>query len=117
MAMTDTMQLLPTTRRHALCDLPSSAHLPHSAGACPAGQVRGDCWEAPAAYKRVYLVDMEAADDQGFVRKVAYVDLMDIKVGWPCVCVRVSVKGAQDGRDPGALSCNPCIGNEEGPRS
>lgn len=49
------------------------------AGACPAGQVRGDCWEAPAAYKRVYLVDMEAADDQGFVRKVAYVDLMDIK--------------------------------------
>ncbi len=35
---------------------------------------------------------MEAVDGQGFVRKVAYVDLMDIQVGRPRVCVCVFVE-------------------------
>ena len=44
--------------------------------ACP-GEPKPDCFNKPARFKRVYKIDL-AATDQGFVRKVGYVDLLDI---------------------------------------
>jgi hypothetical protein len=41
------------------------------------GEPRSDCFNKPAEFKRVYLVDFAAAED-GFVNKVGYVDLMAI---------------------------------------
>jgi len=35
--------------------------------------------ENAAAFKRVYLVDLEDADENGVLRKIAYIDLMNIK--------------------------------------
>ncbi|KXZ44658.1 hypothetical protein GPECTOR_64g152 [Gonium pectorale] len=49
------------------------------ASACSVGNVSSNCWEAPAKFKRAYLIDMSATDTDGFVKKVAYIDLMDIK--------------------------------------
>jgi hypothetical protein len=46
--------------------------------ACPAGAPKPDCFNVPAKFKRIYKVDMAAADADGFVRKVGYIDLMDI---------------------------------------
>ncbi len=43
------------------------------------GAPRSDCFNVPAEFKRVYLVDFAQADDQGFLRKVGYVDLMNIR--------------------------------------
>jgi len=43
------------------------------------GPARSDCFNVPAKFKRVYKIDMKAADADGFVRKVGYVDLLDIK--------------------------------------
>ncbi|MFO1069532.1 MAG: esterase-like activity of phytase family protein [Geminicoccaceae bacterium] len=45
--------------------------------ACPA-EPRPDCFNKPAAFKRVYKIDLAQADADGFVRKVGYVDLLDI---------------------------------------
>ena len=42
------------------------------------GPARPDCYNVPARFKRVYKIDMKGADAQGFVRKLAYVDLLDI---------------------------------------
>ena len=42
------------------------------------GPPRSDCFNAPAEFKRVYLIDLAQVDDDGFVRKVGYVDLMNI---------------------------------------
>ena len=44
--------------------------------ACP-GEPKPDCFNKPARFKRVYKIDL-AATDEGFVRKVGYVDLLDI---------------------------------------
>jgi hypothetical protein len=43
------------------------------------GPPRADCFNVPAKFKRVYKVDLRQADAEGFVRKVGFVDLMDIK--------------------------------------
>jgi len=37
-----------------------------------------DCFPAPARFKRVVLIDTAERDEQGHVRKIAHVDLMDI---------------------------------------
>lgn len=41
------------------------------------GEPRSNCFNVPAQFKRVYLVDFEKAQD-GFVKKTGYVDLMNI---------------------------------------
>lgn len=40
------------------------------------GPARADCFNRPAAFKRVYRIDLGNAD--GFVRKLGYIDLLDI---------------------------------------
>ncbi|MFP4126185.1 MAG: esterase-like activity of phytase family protein [Alphaproteobacteria bacterium] len=40
---------------------------------------RPDCFNQPAAFKRVYLVDFARADADDFVEKVGYVDLLNIQ--------------------------------------
>ena len=45
--------------------------------ACP-GEARTDCFTRPARFKRVYKIDLAQSDADGFVRKVAYVDLTRI---------------------------------------
>lgn len=39
---------------------------------------RRDCFPNPARFKRIVLIDTGAVDGEGFVRKVAHIDLMDI---------------------------------------
>ncbi|MGE0574668.1 MAG: esterase-like activity of phytase family protein [Reyranella sp.] len=46
--------------------------------ACAAGAVKPDCFNVPARFKRIYKVDFAQADADGFVKKMGYVDLMDI---------------------------------------
>ncbi len=43
------------------------------------GPARPDCQNVPAKFKRVYKISLKDADADGFVRKIGYVDLMDIK--------------------------------------
>lgn len=45
--------------------------------ACTAGQTTG-CFADPAKLKRVYLIDWDGVEDGGVVRKVAYIDLLNI---------------------------------------
>jgi hypothetical protein len=47
------------------------------APACP-NEARTDCFTRPAGFKRVYKIDLSTADADGFVRKVAYIDLTRI---------------------------------------
>jgi hypothetical protein len=42
------------------------------------GVPKPDCFNVPAKFKRIYKVDFAQADADGFVKKVGYVDLMDI---------------------------------------
>jgi hypothetical protein len=42
------------------------------------GPARPDCFNVPARFKRVYKIDLGTPDAQGFVRKVGYIDLLDI---------------------------------------
>jgi hypothetical protein len=42
------------------------------------GEAKPDCFNNPAKFKRVYKIDMASSDAQGFVRKVGYIDLLDI---------------------------------------
>ena len=42
------------------------------------GAPASDCFNDPATFKRVYLIDFAGVADGGFVEKVGYVDLMDI---------------------------------------
>jgi hypothetical protein len=42
------------------------------------GPARPDCFNVPARFKRVVKIDLAGAEAQGFVRKLAYVDLLDI---------------------------------------
>jgi len=43
------------------------------------GPPRPDCFNTPARLKRVYKVDLSQTDGEGFVRKVGYIDLLDIE--------------------------------------
>ncbi|MFT3734965.1 MAG: esterase-like activity of phytase family protein [Rhodocyclaceae bacterium] len=45
---------------------------------CPTEQMRTDCFTRPAKFKRIYKIDLAAADAEGFVRKVAFIDLTKI---------------------------------------
>ena len=42
------------------------------------GEPTVDCFNVPAEYKRVWLLDFSATDDDGFVQRLGYVDLLDI---------------------------------------
>jgi hypothetical protein len=47
--------------------------------ACPnPREPRPDCFPLPARFKRVVLIDLAQTDAEGFVRKIAHIDLMDI---------------------------------------
>ncbi|NDV00486.1 esterase-like activity of phytase family protein [Pseudoroseicyclus tamaricis] len=43
------------------------------------GDARDGWAETPAEFKRIYLVDLEEADENGVLRKIAYIDLMNIQ--------------------------------------
>ena len=47
--------------------------------ACPEGQKRTDCFHDLAKFKRVYKVEMSDANVGGEIRKVGYIDLMNIQ--------------------------------------
>jgi hypothetical protein len=42
------------------------------------GAPKPDCFNVPAKFKRIYKVDFAQADGDGFIKKVGYIDLMDI---------------------------------------
>ena len=42
------------------------------------GAPKPDCFNVPAKFKRIYKVDFAQTDGDGFVKKVGYIDLMDI---------------------------------------
>lgn len=42
------------------------------------GEAKPDCFPAPAMLKRIVLIDTATVDDEGFVRRIGHVDLMDI---------------------------------------
>ena len=46
--------------------------------ACPAGQRRPDCFHDLPKFKRVYKIEMSEANVGGPVRKIGYIDLMNI---------------------------------------
>jgi hypothetical protein len=46
--------------------------------ACPEGQKRSDCFHDIAKFKRVYKIEMTDANAGGPVRKVGYIDLLNI---------------------------------------
>lgn len=46
--------------------------------ACPEGQKRTDCFHDIAKFKRVYKVELNDANVGGPVRKIGYIDLLDI---------------------------------------
>ncbi len=47
--------------------------------ACAQGQQPPACFHDPARVKRVSLIDLGAPDAEGFVRKIGYIDLMQIQ--------------------------------------
>ena len=47
--------------------------------ACPADQKRTDCFHDLAKFKRVYKIEMTDANVGGEIRKVGYIDLMNIR--------------------------------------
>jgi hypothetical protein len=49
-----------------------------AANACPAGQKRTDCFHDLAQFKRVYKIEMTDSNVGGPVRKIGYIDLMNI---------------------------------------
>ncbi|WP_295856945.1 esterase-like activity of phytase family protein [uncultured Xylophilus sp.] len=50
-----------------------------AARACPPGEKRGDCFHDLAKFKRVYKIEMTDANAGGAVRKIGYIDLMNIQ--------------------------------------
>ena len=64
-----------------------------AAQACKDGAVKADCFNAPAKFKRIYKIDMGQADADGFVKKVGYIDLMEIQDP-----NKVARAGAKDGK-------------------
>ncbi|WP_246159134.1 esterase-like activity of phytase family protein [Reyranella soli] len=61
--------------------------------ACAAGAPKPDCFNVPAKFKRIYKVDLGQADGDGFVKKVGYIDLMDIDDP-----NKVAKQGGKDGK-------------------
>ena len=47
--------------------------------ACPEGQKRKDCFHDLAKFKRVYKVELSEANVGGEIRKIGYIDLMNIQ--------------------------------------
>jgi hypothetical protein len=47
--------------------------------ACAPGTTPPGCFENPARFKRVYVVDFAQVDANGFAKKLAYIDLMNIQ--------------------------------------
>lgn len=43
------------------------------------GPARPDCQNVPAKFKRIYKISLKDADADGFVRKIGYIDLLDIQ--------------------------------------
>lgn len=43
------------------------------------GPARPDCQNVPAKFKRIYKISLSDADAQGRVRKIGYIDLLDIR--------------------------------------
>jgi hypothetical protein len=64
-----------------------------AAQACKDGAIKADCFNVPAKFKRIYKIDMSQADADGFVKKVGYIDLMDIQDP-----NKVARAGAKDGK-------------------
>ena len=46
--------------------------------ACPEGKPAADCFNVPARFRRIYKIEMTDANAGGLVRKIGYIDLMDI---------------------------------------
>jgi hypothetical protein len=46
--------------------------------ACPADKVAADCFNVPARFRRIYKIELSDANAGGPVRKIGYIDLMDI---------------------------------------
>jgi hypothetical protein len=61
--------------------------------ACTAGANKVDCFNVPAKFKRIYKIDFGQADNDGFVKKVGYIDLMDIDDPQ-----KVARQGGKDGK-------------------
>jgi hypothetical protein len=61
--------------------------------ACPEGKPAPDCFNVPAKFKRVYKIEMTPASAGGLVRKVGYIDLMDIADP-----KKLSLQGGKDGK-------------------
>lgn len=49
----------------------------NAAQACK-GEIKPDCFNVPAKFKRIYKIDMSQTDSDGYVKKVGYIDLMDM---------------------------------------
>ncbi|MBL6080272.1 esterase-like activity of phytase family protein [Belnapia sp. T18] len=47
--------------------------------ACAAGANPPGCFATPARLKRIYILDLGEVDEQGFVKKLGYIDLMAIR--------------------------------------
>ncbi len=47
--------------------------------ACPQGEKRPDCFHDLPKFKRVYKVELNDSNAGGFMRKIAYIDLLDIQ--------------------------------------
>ena len=63
----------------ASIDLATILDLALQTCAAPAdGGPKPDCFNVPAKFKRIYKIDFAQADADGFVKKVGYIDLMDI---------------------------------------
>lgn len=63
------------------------------AQACAEGAPKPDCFNVPAKFKRIYKIDLAQADADGFVKKVGYIDLMDIQDP-----NKVAKQGGKDGK-------------------
>ena len=50
----------------------------HRRQGLPGGQAAADCFNVPARFKRIYKIEMTDANAGGLVRKIGYIDLMDI---------------------------------------
>jgi len=47
--------------------------------ACPAGTKRSDCFDQLPQFKRIYKVEMSEANGGGLVRKIGYIDLLNLQ--------------------------------------
>jgi hypothetical protein len=57
------------------------------------GAPKPDCFNVPSKFERIYKVDFAQADADGFVKKVGYIDLMDIDDPQ-----KLARKGGKDGK-------------------